>query len=83
MHNATEPGLEEVMIHLLSVNIQNELNRNAERFTSFIPKIDYKTNMTSSYITADCAKEDFLCLVLSVCAWSGPLVLAGVSVLPM
>lgn len=59
MHNATEPGLEEVMIHLLSVNIQNELNRNAERFTSFIPKIDYKTNMTSSYITAECAKEDF------------------------
>ncbi|MCR4733998.1 MAG: insulinase family protein [Treponema sp.] len=52
-------GFEEIMIHLLTANIQNECFKQAALFKYGMPKINFKCEIASSYITVECAKEDF------------------------
>lgn len=59
LYNTEQPGFEEVMIRILAANIQNECAKNIASFSSDFPQIDYKTNMTSSYISIECTKNDF------------------------
>ena len=60
LNSAVNDGFEEVMINLLTENIQKEIFRQ-QRLMNIIgsPKVDYECNLCSSFICIECEKEDF------------------------
>lgn len=53
-------GFEETMIYLLASNIQQEIFRQQQsQMMVYFPKVDYECNLTSSYISITCDKNDF------------------------
>ena len=60
LFSANDNGYEEVMINLLSTNIQKEiLRQQQEAIILGTPIIECNTNLTSSTITVECAPYDF------------------------
>ncbi len=60
LNSADEDGFEEVMINLLTENIQKEIYKQQLQMNIIgSPKVDYECNLCSSFICLECEKTDF------------------------
>lgn len=60
LNTCTNHGLEEVMINILSNNIQREFFTNQQKgLISGSPTINWQCELTTSHLTIQCSKEDF------------------------
>ena len=60
LNSSNDNGFEEVMVSLLTTNIQKEIYNQAQAgYILGIPNVDYEVQTASSYIILECEKEDF------------------------
>ena len=60
LNSANDDGFEEVMINLLTENIQKEIYKQQLQMNIIgSPKVDYECNLCSSFICVECEKADF------------------------
>lgn len=68
LNSSKDNGFEEVMISLLTTNIQKEIYEQAQKGKILgLPSVDYTMQHSTSYIVLECEKEDFeqCCLCIS------------------
>lgn len=60
LNSSNDNGFEEVMVSLLTTNIQKEIYNQAQAgYILGVPNVEYEIQTASSYIILECEKEDF------------------------